>query len=34
MQPFPLPEDLPPLRLLLVWDTLTGHKPDLDTTFY
>src|SRR4051812_4756296 len=24
------PEDLPPLRLLLVWDNLTGHKtPDL-----
>src|ERR1041384_6769173 len=28
--PFPLPADLPPLRLLLVWDNLTGHKtPDL-----
>jgi transposase len=28
--PFPLPEDLPPLRLLLVWDNLTGHKtPEL-----
>src|SRR4051812_35767822 len=28
--PFTLPEDLPPLRLLLVWDNLTGHKtPDL-----
>ena len=27
--PFTLPEDLPPLRLLLVWDNLTGHKtPD------
>ena len=27
---FTLPEDLPPLRLLLVWDNLTGHKtPDL-----
>jgi hypothetical protein len=24
-----LPEDLPPLRLLLVWDNLTGHKMDL-----
>src|SRR4029450_9126032 len=24
--PFTLPEDLPPLRLLLVWDNLTGHK--------
>jgi hypothetical protein len=23
MQPFPLPEDLPPLRLVRVWDTLT-----------
>jgi hypothetical protein len=23
---FTLPEDLPPLRLLLVWDNLTGHK--------
>jgi hypothetical protein len=30
MQPFTLPEDLPPLRLLLVWDNLAGHKtPDL-----
>jgi hypothetical protein len=29
-RPFTLPEDLPPLRLLLVWDNLTGHKtPDL-----
>lgn len=28
--PFPLPEKLPPLRLLLVWDNLTGHKtPEL-----
>src|SRR5215210_6930706 len=28
--PFTLPRDLPPLRLLLVWDNLTGHKtPDL-----
>jgi DDE superfamily endonuclease len=28
--PFTLPEDLPPLRLLLVWDNLTGHKtPEL-----
>src|SRR5215218_7666284 len=28
--PFTLPHDLPPLRLLLVWDKLTGHKtPDL-----
>ena len=27
---FTLPDDLPPLRLLLVWDNLTGHKtPDL-----
>ena len=27
---FTLPEDLPPLRLLLVWDNLTGHKtPEL-----
>jgi transposase len=24
--PFTLPADLPPLRLLLVWDNLTGHK--------
>ena len=24
--PFTLPEQLPPLRLLLVWDNLTGHK--------
>src|SRR4051794_9831257 len=30
MVPFSLPHDLPPLRLLLVWDNLTGHKtPDL-----
>src|SRR3954447_12105654 len=29
-RPFTLPPDLPPLRLLLVWDNLTGHKtPDL-----
>src|SRR4051812_46488748 len=28
--PFALPHDLPPLRLLLVWDNLTGHKtPEL-----
>ncbi len=28
--PFTLPDDLPPLRLLLVWDHLAGHKtPDL-----
>jgi len=28
--PFTLPEDLPPLRLLLVWDNLAGHKtPEL-----
>ena len=28
--PFTLPPDLPPLRLLLVWDNLAGHKtPDL-----
>ena len=28
--PFTLPDDLPPLRLLLVWDNLTGHKtPEL-----
>jgi transposase len=28
--PFTLPDDLPPPRLLLVWDNLTGHKtPDL-----
>ncbi len=27
--PFTLPHDLPPLRLLLVWDNLAGHKtPD------
>jgi len=25
-QPLALPEDLPPLRGLLVWDNLTGHK--------
>jgi transposase len=24
--PFTLPADLPPLRLLLVWDNLAGHK--------
>ena len=24
--PFTLPEPLPPLRLLLVWDNLAGHK--------
>ncbi len=23
---FTLPEELPPLRLLLIWDNLTGHK--------
>src|SRR5215204_5615720 len=29
-RPFTLPDDLPPLRLVLVWDNLTGHKtPDL-----
>src|SRR3954471_10798650 len=29
-RPFTLPDNLPPLRLLLVWDNLTGHKtPDL-----
>jgi hypothetical protein len=29
-EPFTLPADLPPLRLLLVWDNLTGHKtPEL-----
>src|SRR5919107_566686 len=28
--PFTLPQNLPPLRLLLVWDNLAGHKtPDL-----
>src|SRR4051812_39887220 len=28
--PFTLPDDLPPLRLVLVWDNLTGHKtPEL-----
>ena len=28
--PFTLPEDMPPLRLLLRWDNLTGHKtPEL-----
>src|SRR3954466_2413473 len=28
--PFTLPDDLPPLQLLLVWDNLAGHKtPDL-----
>src|SRR3712207_859601 len=28
--PFTLPHNLPPLRLLLVWDNLTGHKtPEL-----
>ena len=31
--PFTLPHDLPPLRLLLVWDNLTGHKtPELVLT--
>ncbi len=25
-QPLPLPDDLPPLRMLLVWDNLAGHK--------
>lgn len=25
-QPFTLPEELPPLRALLVWDNLAGHK--------
>src|SRR4051812_8935189 len=30
MVPFTLPDDLPPLRLLLVWDNRTGHKtPEL-----
>jgi hypothetical protein len=24
--PFPLPAELPPLRALLVWDNLAGHK--------
>src|SRR3982751_638239 len=29
-RPLPLPPQLPPLRLLLVWDNLTGHKtPEL-----
>src|SRR5215204_4107587 len=29
-RPFTLPDDLPPLRLLLVWDNLVGHKtPEL-----
>jgi transposase len=29
-RPFTLPHTLPPLRLLLVWDNLTGHKtPEL-----
>ena len=29
-QPFTLPDNLPPLRLLLVWDNLAGHKtPEL-----
>src|SRR4051812_49312385 len=29
-RPFTLPDHLPPLRLLLVWDNLAGHKtPDL-----
>src|SRR5215211_5981745 len=29
-RPFTLPDDLPPLQLLLVWDNLAGHKtPDL-----
>jgi len=28
--PFPLPAELPPLRALLIWDNLAGHKtPDL-----
>jgi len=25
-QPISLPEQLPPLRMLLIWDNLTGHK--------
>ena len=25
-QPISLPENLPPLRMLLIWDNLTGHK--------
>src|SRR5436309_12146773 len=25
-EPFTLPADLPPLRALLVWDNLAGHK--------
>jgi hypothetical protein len=25
-QPLSLPENLPPLRMLLIWDNLTGHK--------
>jgi hypothetical protein len=30
MMPLTLPHDLPPLRLSLGWDNLTGHKtPDL-----
>src|SRR3954447_1274672 len=30
MMPFTLPEDLPPLRLVLGWDNLAGHKtPEL-----
>src|SRR3954469_17099079 len=30
MVPFTLPDNLPPLRLLLVWDNLAGHKtPEL-----
>jgi hypothetical protein len=29
-QPFTLPSELPPLRALLIWDNLTGHKtPEL-----
>ena len=29
-QPPPLPEEVPPLRMLLVWDNLAGHKtPDM-----
>lgn len=29
-EPFTLPAELPPLRILLVWDNLTGHKtPEL-----
>lgn len=25
-QPFPLPEELPALRVLLIWDNLSGHR--------